>query len=372
MGRVHLEAVRRLEFVEAAAVVGRNAEAARRIGAGFSIPVMAFADVLADPKIDAIHICTPNAQHFPMAKAALEAGKHVLCEKPLATNVEEGEELAALAHRQGLRNCVCHNLRYYPMVQQMRRMREDGDLGEILIAQGTYFQDWLLYDTDWNWRIDAKAGGPSRCMADIGSHWFDMAEHVTGLRVTSLSSDLQMFHSTRKQPKHSVETFSNKLRGPDDYVETAVDTEDFGTVIFHMGERARGTMAASQVSAGRKNRLSIEICGTRASVAWSQERPDELWVGHRDSGNQIFVKDPALLKPAARAYADLPGGHSEGYDDTFKQVFRRFYRSIAEPDAEPEYPQFADGLRQLKILNAVLESDRTRGWTDVPAFVSKS
>jgi predicted dehydrogenase len=372
MGRIHLEAVRRVEFVEAAAVVGRNTEAARRLGLGFSIPVMDFADVLADPKIDAVHICTPNAQHFPMAKAALEAGKHVLCEKPLATSLQEGEELVALAQRNGLRNCVCHNLRYYPMVQQIRRMREDGDLGEILIAQGTYFQDWLLYDTDWNWRIDAKAGGPSRCMADIGSHWFDMAEHVTGLRVSSLCSDLQTFHPTRKQPKHSVETFSNKMLGAEDYVETAVDTEDFGTVIFRMGERARGTMAASQVSAGRKNRLSIEICGTKASAAWSQERPDELWVGHRDTGNQIFVKDPALLKPGARPYADLPGGHSEGYDDTFKQVFRRFYRSIAEPDAAQEYPQFADGLRQLKILNAVLESDRTRSWIDVPAFVSKS
>jgi predicted dehydrogenase len=374
MGRVHLEAVRRLEFVEAAAVVGRSAEAARRLGAGFSIPTISadFSDVLRDPKIDAIHICTPNAQHFPMAKSALTAGKHVICEKPLATSVEEGEELVALASEKGVRNCVCHNLRYYPMVQQMRRMREDGDLGEILIAQGTYFQDWLLYDTDWNWRVDAKAGGPSRCMADIGSHWFDMAEHVTGLRVTSLCADLHTFHPTRKRPKHSVETFSNKLGGPDDYVETAVDTEDFGTVIFRMGEQARGSVSASQVSAGRKNRLSIEICGTRASVAWNQERPDELWVGRRDSGNQIFVKDPSLLKPAARSYADLPGGHSEGYDDTFKQVFRRFYASIRTPDEVPEYPQFVDGLRQLNIVNAALESGRTRGWADVPIMVSES
>lgn len=371
MGRVHLEALRRLEFAEPAAVVGRNAEAARRLGAGFSIPTADYADVLHDPAIDAVHICTPNAQHFPMAKSAIAAGKHVICEKPLATTVEEGEELVSLAERGGVRNCVCHNLRYYPMVQQMRRMREDGDLGEILIVQGTYFQDWLLYDTDWNWRVDAKAGGPSRCMADIGSHWFDMAEHVTGLRVTSLCADLHTFHSMRKQPKHAVETFSNKLSS-EDYVEIAVDTEDFGAVIFRMGARARGSVAASQVSAGRKNRLSIEICGTRSSVAWNQERPDELWVGNRDSGNQIFVKDPSLLKPAARSYADLPGGHSEGYDDTFKQVFRRFYASIAAPDAAPEYPQFVDGLRQLNIVNAALESDRTRGWIDVPTFVSES
>jgi predicted dehydrogenase len=369
MGRVHLEALRRVEFVEAAAIAGRNLEAAQRLGAGFSISTVAsdYREILRDASVSAVHICTPNALHFSMAKDALQAGKHVICEKPLATSVEQGEELVALAARQGLRNCVCHNLRFYPMVQQMRSMREDGDLGEILIVQGTYSQDWLLYDTDWNWRVDAAAGGPSRCMADIGSHWFDMAEHVTGLRVTSLCADLQTFHPTRKQPKKSAATFDNKLLGPDDYVEMPVDTEDFGAVIFRMGERTRGSVAASQVSAGRKNRLSIEIYGTKSSVAWDQERPDELWAGHRETGNLIVLKDPSLLKPAARSYADLPGGHSEGYDDTFKQLFRRFYGSIAATGATPEYPEFSDGLRQLIILDAVLESHRTRSWVEVPA-----
>jgi predicted dehydrogenase len=368
MGRVHLEAVRRLEHVEVAAIAGRNADAARRLGAGFSTPRITgdYREILGDSAIDAVHLCTPNAQHFSMAKEALERGKHVICEKPLATSREEGEELVLLAERQGLRNCVCHNLRYYPMVQQMRRMREDGDLGEILALQGTYFQDWLLYATDWNWRVQAETGGPSRCLADIGSHWFDMAEHLSGLRLTSLCADLQTFHPTRKRPKHSVETFSNKLLSPEDFVETGVDTEDFGSVIFRAGERARGSLTASQVSAGRKNRLSIEICGTRSSVAWNQERPDELWVGHRDAGNEVVIKDPSLLKPAARSYADLPGGHSEGYDDTFKQVFRRFYASISDPGVI-EYPQFVDGLRQLIILGAELQSHRTRGWIDLPS-----
>jgi predicted dehydrogenase len=367
MGRVHLEAVRRLEFVEAAAIAGRNAEAAERLGAGFSVPKITtdYREILRDPAIDAVHICTPNAQHFPMAKDALQAGKHVICEKPLATSVEEGKELVALAAERGVRNCVCHNLRFYPMVQQMRAMREAGDLGEILVVQGTYFQDWLLYETDWNWRVDAKAGGPSRCMADIGSHWFDLAEHVTGLRVSSLCADLQTFHPTREQPKYSIGTFTNKVLRSEDCVETAVDTEDFGAVIFRMGARTRGSVAASQVSAGRKNRFNIEIYGTRSSVAWNQERPDELWVGHRDTGNEIFIKDPSLLKPEARNYADLPGGHSEGYDDTFKQVFRRFYASVGGDT--PRYPQFVDGLRQLTILDAALKSHRTRAWADVPA-----
>jgi len=366
MGRVHLEAVRRIGTVEVAAVAGRNVDAARRLAAGFSIPTATtdYREILRDSAIDAVHICTPNAQHFPMAKDALLAGKHVLSEKPLATSVAQGEELVSIAARQGLRNCVCHNLRYYPMVQQMRGMREAGDLGEILVVQGTYSQDWLLYDTDWNWRVETAAGGPSRCMADIGSHWFDMAEHITGLRVTTLCADLQTFHSTRKRPKHSVETFANKLLGPEDYIETKVDTEDFGAVIFRMGTHARGAVTASQVSAGRKNGLSIEIYGTKSSVAWNQERPDELWAGQRDAPNQVYVKDPSLLKPEARSYADLPGGHSEGYDDTFKQVFRRFYGSISTPGA-PEYPQFVDGLRQLTILKAVLESHSTRHWIDV-------
>lgn len=367
MGRVHLEAVQRVENVEAVAIFGRNSDATSRLAAAFSVSKATsdYREILRDASIDAVDICTPNAQHYSMAKEALKAGKHVLCEKPLTTTVAEAEELVALAAQKKLRNCVCHNLRYYPQVQQMRALRESSELGEILVVQGTYSQDWLLYDTDWNWRVDAKAAGASRCMGDIGSHFFDMAEHVSGLRVTSLCADLQTFHKTRKQPKGSVETFANKMMRPEDYIETPVETEDFGAVVFRMGDRTRGAMTASQVSAGRKNGFSLEIYGTKASVAWNQERPDELWVGHRDSGNSIFVKDPSLLMGRARSYADLPGGHSEGYDDTFKQVFRRFYASINAPDSI-EYPQFVDGLRQMVILDAVLESSRARKWIDVP------
>jgi predicted dehydrogenase len=365
MGRVHLEALRRVEHVQVAAIAGRNAAAAEKLGSAFNVPRLSPEEILRDPSIQAVHICTPNAQHFPMAKEALLAGKHVLCEKPLATSAAEAKELATLAADRNLRNCVCHNLRYYPMVQHIRRLREDGELGEILVVQGTYSQDWLLYETDWNWRVSSEAGGPSRCMADIGSHWFDMAEHLTGLRVSALCADLQTFHSTRKQPRGPVETFANKLASETQTTDTPVDTEDMGAVIFRM-ERARGAMTASQVSAGRKNRLSIEIYGTKAGVAWDQERPDELWIGQRETPNRIIIKDPSLLKPGAQSFADLPGGHSEGYDDTFKQVFRRFYASIADPAGARDYPQFADGLRQLVILEAELQSTQTRRWIDVP------
>src|SRR4030088_1206545 len=210
MGRVHLEALRRAEFVDVAAIAGRQLAPAKQLGEGFGVETIVddYRKLLEDATIDAIHICTPNATHYPIAKDALLAGKHVLCEKPLAISVEEAQELVTLARERSLRNCVCHNLRYYPMVQQIRRMREDGDLGEVLVVQGTYSQDWLLYDTDWNWRIDSKEGGAPRALADIGSHFCDMAEHVTGQRIASLCADLQTFHKTRKKPKGAVETFS--------------------------------------------------------------------------------------------------------------------------------------------------------------------
>jgi len=370
MGRVHVEALRRLGSVDLYEIADQDLGAARRLAAQFPVKRVDidYHRILEDPALDAVHICTPNALHFAMAKAALDAGKHVLCEKPLATSVEEARKLVAAAARAGRRNCLNHNLRYYPMVQQMRRLCEAGELGEILVVQGTYSQDWLLYDTDWNWRVDSSAGGPSRCMADIGTHFFDMAEHVTGLRVRSLCADLQTFHKTRKRPKGAVETFAGKLLQPEDYDQVAVSTEDFGAVIFRMGEQTRGAMTVSQVSAGRKNRLSIEIYGSKSSAAWDQERPDELWMGCRNQPNRVLLKDPSLLLPGAQSYADLPGGHSEGYDDTFKQVFRRFYASIGNPEAAAEYAQFRDGLRQLIILQAALGVHAARAWVDVPAM----
>jgi predicted dehydrogenase len=370
VGRVHIEAIRRLGNVEVAALADDTDERARQLSEQLSIPNSAgdYRRILDDPSIDAVHICTPNALHRPMALDALAAGKHVVCEKPLTVSAEDASQMVASARAANRRNCLFHNLRFYPMVQQMRRMREAGDLGEILVVQGTYSQDWLLYDTDWNWRVERKDNGPSRCMADIGSHWCDMAEHVTGRRIASLCADLNTFHKTRRRPKGPIETFAGKTLKPEDYIETPIDTEDFGAVIFRMDNDARGAFTASQVSSGRKNRLSLEIFGTKCGVAWDQERPDELWIGNRNTPNYSMIKDPSLMKDAARSYADLPGGHSEGYDDTFKQVFRRFYASIEDPAATPEYPQFVDGLRQLTILEAEMASSEKRAWIDVPSL----
>ncbi|HEY7391694.1 MAG TPA: Gfo/Idh/MocA family oxidoreductase [Bryobacteraceae bacterium] len=368
VGRVHLDALRRLGYVEIAAIAESEMGKAQRLAEEFDVPraEQDYRRILEDRSIKAVHICTPNYLHYAMARDSLAAGKHVLCEKPLALSVEEARALVDLAEERRLRNCTFHNLRFYPMVQHMRHMRVNGDLGEILVVEGTYSQDWLLLDTDWNWRLESKTGGKARCFGDIGSHWSDMAEHVTGLQVTSLIADFQTFHKVRKRPLHSVETFASKLAGPEQYVEVPIDTEDFGAVLFRMGERVRGCFTASQVSAGRKNRLVLEVYGTKAGVAWDQERPDELWIGYRERANQIIIKDPALLKDRARPYAELPGGHSEGYDDTFKQVFRRFYHSIEDPTAEVEYPQFADGLRQMVILDTEMRSNQEQAWLEVP------
>jgi predicted dehydrogenase len=299
-----------------------------------------------------------------MTKAAMEAGKAVLCEKPLSMSVAEAQEMVDLAAKKNLPNCVNHNLRFYPVVQQIRRMIEAGELGDILVVQGTYSQDWLLYDTDYNWRIEKAANGALRVVGDIGSHWMDLVQHLTGLKITALCADLQIIHKTRKKPKTSIQTFAGKTLRPEDYEEVPIETEDFGAVLVHLGDRARGAYTVSQVNAGCKNRFQMEIFGTKCGVIWNQERPDELWIGQRNSPNQIILKDPSLLKPEAAAYADLPGGHSEGYDDTHKQIFRRFYKKIMDPGAPVDYPTFADGLHGMKLLQKVIESNEKRGWVD--------
>jgi predicted dehydrogenase len=366
MGKVHTEAIRRLGNVEVTTVVASNQSAADHFAAAHHIP-QARADwhaVMTDPDVDAVHICTPNVLHYPMAKAALEGGKHVVCEKPLTMTSAEARELEALAERSGLAHCVNHNLRFYPVVQQIRGMIAAGELGEILIVNGTYFQDWLLFDTDWNWRANPESGGELRAMGDIGSHWMDMIQHLTGLRISALCADLQTFHKTRRKPGGSVETFTGKQETAD-HKTVEVATDDFGAVLLHLGGGARGSFSVSQMSAGRKNRFQFEIYGSKSGVAWNQERPDELWIGHRNSPNQILLKDPSLLDARAAKFADLPGGHSEGYDDTFKQMFRRFYARVGDASAPVEYPTFADGARGMELLEKVLESSRRRGWVEV-------
>ena len=367
MGKVHAENLRRLGNVEISAVAASTDEKARAFGASLGVDRATgdYRRLLDDSTIEAVHVLTPNALHHPMCRAALEAGKHVLCEKPFTVSVAEARDLVDLAARTDLANCLQHNLRYYPVVQQIRQMIAKGDLGEILIVQGTYSQDWLLYDTDWNWRVESEANGPLRAMGDIGSHWMDMVQHLTGLRITALCADLSTFHKTRRKPRASIETFAGKMSRPDDYQSVQISTEDFGSVLLRLGDRARGAFTVSQMSAGRKNMFTFDIYGTEAGVSWNQERPDELWIGRRNAPNQVIIKDPSLLYPEAASYADLPGGHSEGYDDTHKQVFKRFYARVADPSAPIDYPTFKDGLVGMHLLEKIAASAANRAWVDI-------
>lgn len=366
VARVHMDALCRLgAAVGIAGIASDDNEQALRLTNDYGVKCNQsnYREFLEDPTIDVIHVCTPNSMHFSMVHDALQAGKHVLCEKPLATSLGQATELVRLAGAKGIKNCTCYNLRFYPLVQQMREMCLSGELGQILVVQGTYSQDWLLAETDWNWRLDSKTNGPSRAMADIGSHWCDMAEFVTGQPITAVCADLQTFHKTRRKPQDPIATFGKSSLL--DRIDTVIDTEDFGAVLFRMGDRTRGAFTASQVAAGRKNQLLIEIFGTKASVSWNAETPNQLWVGKRDESNRILIKDPGLLHRTALAYVDLPGGHTEGYDTTFKQLFREFYRSISDVSAEPRYPQFRDGRRQLAIVDAELISNKEHGWVEV-------
>jgi predicted dehydrogenase len=367
MGKVHAENLRRLGNVDIATVAASSDEKARAFGASIGVTRTTgdYRTLLQDPSIDAVHVLTPNALHYAMCQAAIRAGKHVLCEKPFTITAAEARDLVGLAARTGLANCIQHNLRYYPLVQQIRRMIQHGDLGEILIVQGTYSQDWLLYDTDWNWRVESRSNGALRAMGDIGSHWMDMIQHLTGLKITALCADLATFHKSRKKPKGSIETFAGKMLRVQDYESVPIDTEDFGSVLLRLGARARGAFTVSQMSAGRKNMFTFDIYGTEAGVSWNQERPDELWIGRRNTPNQVLLKDPSLLYPEAASYADLPGGHSEGYDDTHKQLFKRFYARVVDPSAPIDYPTFEDGLAIMQLLEKVAESARNQAWVEV-------
>jgi predicted dehydrogenase len=364
MGKVHTEAIRRLGNVEVVAAAAVSKEEATRFGESMYVDRVTddYREIIADPEIEAVHVCTPNVLHAPVSIGAMKTGKHVLCEKPLSMTAAEAREMLDVARQTGVAHCVNHNLRYYPVLQHIRQIIARGDLGEILIVQGTYSQDWLLYDTDYNWRLDVKDSGPMRVVADVGSHWMDLIQHLTGLRITALCADLETFHKKRKRPKIAIETFAGKTLRPEEYDEVEIPTEDYGGVLLHLGERARGAYTVSQMSVGNKNRFQIEIYGTESSVMWNQEMPDQLWIGHRNDPNQLLVKDPAMLAGPAAGFADLPCGHSEGYDDTHKQVYRRFYRRVADPSAPVDYPTFEDGLWGMQLLEKIMESHKNRSW----------
>ena len=369
IGPVHVEALRRLG-IKVAGVLGMDEAESQRAMKQQNLPraYKSLDELLADKSVQSVHLAVPNVLHYEFSKRVLNAGKHVLCEKPLAMNSKESGELVELAKSKKLAAGVCYNLRYYPLNLEVRDMVRRGDLGDIYHLNGSYTQDWLFYDTDYNWRLLPDQGGELRAVGDIGTHWMDLLHSVTGLETVEILADLKVVHETRKRPKGEVQTYSGKSGGAPPATEPVrITTEDYAAILFRFNNGARGTLYVSQVTAGRKNCLRYEISGSKCAVGWNSERPEALWVGHRERPNEAMVRDPSLLSDLARGYSNYPGGHAEGFPDAFKQCFRSFYNYITAGDfgAKPLYPTFADGHHSVVLCEAILRSHREQKWVKV-------
>jgi len=371
IGPAHIEALRRLPNVEVAALADIDQQTADQKADQLGVP-RAYGDYMKLLKLDSIesvHICTPNFLHFSMAKKAIEAGKHVICEKPLAISLEEGKELVNLAEEKGVANAVHFNIRYYPLVQNLRQLIKTGKLGQIFAIHGSYLQDWLFYQNDYNWRLDSELSGKSRAVADIGSHWLDCIEFVSGLRVVEVCADFGTFYPIRKKPKKNIETYSGKVLKLEDYEDIKIDTEDYAGILLHFNNGAHGVVTVNQVAAGRKNRLFFEIDGSKEAIAWDSEIPNQMWIGKRESANQILMKDPSLIEESARVFSSFPGGHQEGFPDTSKHLFREFYTYITNSNyakkEKPSFSTFKDGLREIQLCDAIFKSHQRSTWVSV-------
>jgi len=369
MGGVHTEALKRAGVDVVGALGVSKGETGSFVSAhGLSRGYSSLDELLGDDAVQSVHIVTPNRLHFSMAKAVLEAGKHVFCEKPLAMNSKESGELTALASRlKKQAAAVNYNLRFYPLNLEARERVRGGDLGRIHHVAGSYVQDWLLLETDYNWRVLAEEGGALRAVADIGTHWLDLVHSITGLEVEAVCADLLVVHPVRRRPKGEVETFSGKLGQEVDTEPVPITTEDYGSLLLRFRGGARGTLWVSQVTAGRKNCLRYELAAEKGALEWVSENPEVLWIGRRTGPNEVLMRDPSLLSPVARAAVGVPGGHAEGYADTFKQHFRAFYGYLARGDfgAPAPFATFADGHREVVLCEAVMHSNRVGGWVDV-------
>lgn len=366
IGTVHVEQLRRIG-VQIRGVLGSTPERGRtRADAlGVSRAYGSLDELLDDPSVDVVHVTSPNHLHVPQTTQILASGRHVVCEKPLAMTATESAELVGMAASAGKVNAVNFNLRFYPLHQHVREAVAGGELGDVRFVTGHYFQDWLLLETDWNWRLEPDKGGSLRAVGDIGSHWLDLATFLTGQPIVSVMADLATFVAVHEQPSGPVETFATERSS--DTVAREMATEDVASILLRFANGARGAVAVSQISAGRKNSLQWEIDGAGASAAWDSEMPDHLWLGHRDRPNEMLQRNPALMRPAGSAAAALPAGHVEGFADTFGALFRAVYADVVagRPADRPPYATFADGHDEMLVGDAVAESARMGRWVDV-------
>jgi predicted dehydrogenase len=371
VGAHHIDAVRRLGFVDVVAVAASTEDSARQKADALGVPKAygSYDALIADPAVHVVHNTTPNALHVPVILAALKRGKHVISDKPLATSAGDARQLLKAAQAAGVVHAVTFNYRGNPLVQQAREMIAGGSLGAVHFVHGGYLQDWLLEQTDYSWRLDPATGGPSSAVADIGSHWCDLVQHVSGQRIVEVLADLTTVIDTRFRSHAPTEAFAKAGTGTRKAVK--ITSEDLATILVRFDGGAKGSVSVGQVCAGHKNDLWFEVNGRRASLGWKQEQQNELWIGRRDAANATLAKDPSLLGPSAKAYARLPGGHQEGWADAFRNVMHDVYTFIAEgkKPGDPRPPAFAtfdDGYDSACVVDAILESHR-RGavWTKV-------
>jgi predicted dehydrogenase len=364
IGPVHIEALRRLGVRVAALcdVPGRVEAAAARLGIAQAYGD--YRELMGSPEVDVIHIAAPNRYHCEMSLAALAAGKHCICEKPLATDTRQTAQILKRASDSGTVFAVNYNVRFYPAILQLRRAAARGELGDIIHVNGSYLQDWLFKETDYNWRLLPEEGGRLRAVSDIGTHWMDTVSFILGARITSVFADLATWHKTRQRPLGEVQTFAGAA-GAARYAPYAVKTEDFASVLLQFSTGARGNLAVSQVAAGRKNCLRIEIYGSKKSAWWCSENPELLHYGHRDTANEAAVRGTPAFGPDAAPYIDYPAGHVEGFPDTFKMLFRSVYGAIAGTADERLFATAEDGHQEVAVCEAILNSHRTKAWVKV-------
>ena len=371
VGVHHIDAVRRLGFVDVVAIAASTEKSARAKADALGVPKAygSYEQLIADPDVHVVHNTTPNFLHVPVIKAALARRKHVVSDKPLAMTANDARDLWRAAEQAGVVHAVTFNYRGNPLVQQAREMIAAGDVGPVHFIHGGYLQDWLIEATDFSWRLEPEKGGASSAVADIGSHWCDLVQHVAGQRIVEVLADLTTVIGTRMKPSGSVEAFA---KGAGDRREPfTMQSEDLATLLVRFNGGAKGAVNVGQVCAGHKNDLWFEINGARASLGWRQERQNELWIGRRESASGILPKDPSLLMPGARKYAHLPGGHQEAWADAFCNVMRDIYAFIADGRTmsdlrPPAFATFEDGYHAACIVDAVLESHRRGGaWTAV-------
>ena len=366
IGPVHLEALRRLEGIRVKAVCDVNLALAQQTAKRFDIPYAfdSHERILNDGDIDVIHNCTPNKYHYPINKQALERGKHVLSEKPLAMNLAEAAELVELADRMGVVNGINFCYRYYPVVQEMAARVKRGDLGAVRMVSGSYYQDWLSRATDYSWRLEKSESGESNITADLGSHWFDLVQFVTGLTVQEVMGDFASLLPRRQKPRKQALAFA--AAGDSGTEEVDVELEDYSATLFRLSNGAPGSFSTCQACAGRKSDTEFQVYGSGCSLAWNHKRSTELWIGHREKPNEILTEAPALLDPGIARYASLPGGHPLGYHDAELNLFGDFYQAVRGNPVPPHArPDFKTGHDEMKILAAIVASNRTRQWQKV-------